>query len=88
MCIRDRSQALARMMAEDVTLKALVDSENRQSLLYGMGDQHLEIVASKLEARYKVEIELETPKVAFRETIRKKSDVDTKYKNCLLYTSF
>ena len=74
------SQALARMMAEDVTLKARVDSENRQSLLYGMGDQHLEIVASKLEARYKVEIELETPKVAFRETIRKKSDVDTKYK--------
>nr|WP_288555970.1 elongation factor G [uncultured Mediterraneibacter sp.] len=74
------SQALARMMAEDVTLKAMVDSENRQSLLYGMGDQHLEIVASKLAARYKVEIELETPKVAFRETIRKKSDVDTKYK--------
>ena len=74
------SQALARIMAEDVTLKAMVDSENRQSLLYGMGDQHLEIVASKLAARYKVEIELETPKVAFRETIRKKSDVDTKYK--------
>ena len=74
------SQALGRMMAEDVTLKAMVDSENRQSLLYGMGDQHLEIVASKLSARYKVEIELETPKVAFRETIRKKSDVDTKYK--------
>ena len=74
------SQALARMMAEDVTLKAMVDSENRQSLLYGMGDQHLEIVASKLAARYKVEIGLETPKVAFRETIRKKSDVDTKYK--------
>ena len=74
------SQALARMMAEDVTLKAVNDSENRQSLLYGMGDQHLEIVASKLAARYKVEIKLETPKVAFRETIRKKSDVDTKYK--------
>lgn len=74
------SQALARMMAEDVTLKAVIDSENRQSLLYGMGDQHLEIVASKLVARYKVEIILETPKVAFRETIRKKSDVDTKYK--------
>ena len=74
------SQALARMMAEDVTLKAVIDSENRQSLLYGMGDQHLEIAASKLTARYKVEIILETPKVAFRETIRKKSDVDTKYK--------
>ena len=74
------SQALAKMMAEDVTLRAANDSENHQSLLYGMGDQHLEIVASKLETRYKVEIALETPKVAFRETIRKKSDVDTKYK--------
>lgn len=74
------SQALQKMMAEDVTLRAVNDSENRQSLLYGMGDQHLEIAASKLAVRYKVEIKLETPKVAFRETIRKKSDVDTKYK--------
>ena len=74
------SQALQRMMAEDVTLKAVNDSENRQTLLYGMGDQHLEIVASKLASRYKCEITLETPKVAFRETIRKNSDVDTKYK--------
>ncbi len=69
------------MMAEDVTLKTVNDSENRQTLLYGMGDQHLEIEsASKLDARYKCEIRLETPKVAFRETIQKKSDVDSKYK--------
>ena len=74
------SQALQKMMAEDVTLKTVNDSENRQTLLYGMGDQHLEITASKLAARYKCEIRLETPKVAFRETIKKKSDVDTKYK--------
>ena len=74
------SQALQKMMAEDVTLKSVNDSENRQTLLYGMGDQHLEIAASKLAARYKVEITLETPKVAFRETIRKNSDVDMKYK--------
>ncbi len=60
------------MMAEDVTLKAVNDSENRQSLLYGMGDQHLEIaVASKLRQDINVEITLETPKVAFRETIRR-----------------
>ena len=65
------SQAIAKMMAEDVTLKAVNDSENRQSLLYGM---------SKIATRYKVEITLETPKVAFRETIRKNSDVDMKYK--------
>lgn len=74
------SQALQRMMAEDVTLKSVNDSENRQSLIYGMGEQHLEIVVSKLAERYKCEVLLETPKVAFRETIKKKSDVDTKYK--------
>ena len=74
------SQAISRMMAEDVTLKAVNDSENHQSLLYGMGEQHLEIAASKIAARYKVEITLETPKVAFRETIKKNSDVDSKYK--------
>ena len=74
------SQALQKMMAEDVTLKTVNDSENRQTLLYGMGDQHLEITASKLAARYKCEIRLETPKVAFCETIKKKSDVDSKYK--------
>ncbi len=74
------SQALSRMMAEDVTLKVVNDSENRQSLIYGMGDQHLEVIVSKLEERYKVGITLEQPKVAFRETIRKNSDVDTKYK--------
>lgn len=74
------SQALSKMMAEDVTLRTVNDSENRQALIYGMGDQHLEVVASRLAARYKVQIKLETPKVAFRETIRKQSDVDTKYK--------
>ena len=51
------------MMAEDVTLRAVNDSENRQSLLYGMGDQHLEIVVSKLASRYKVDVDLETPKL-------------------------
>lgn len=74
------SQALQKLMLEDLTLKAVNDSENGQTLLYGMGDQHLEVVASKLLDRYKVEIELKKPKVAFRETIRKKADVEYKYK--------
>lgn len=74
------SQALQKMMAEDVTLKTVNDSENRQTLLYGMGDQHLEVTVSKLLSRYKCEVVLETPRVAFRETIKKTSDVDTKYK--------
>lgn len=74
------SQSLQKLMAEDLTLKAVNDSENGQTLLYGMGDQHLEVAASKLFERYKVEIELKRPKVAFRETIRKKVDVEYKYK--------
>ncbi|MDO4322824.1 MAG: elongation factor G [Lachnospiraceae bacterium] len=74
------SQALAKMAQEDLTMKVVNDGENRQTLLYGLGDQHLDIIASKLLAKYKVDIDLEKPKVAFRETIRKNSDVDSKYK--------
>ena len=74
------AQALAKMMQEDLTMKAVNDAENRQSLIYGMGDQHIDIIASKLLTKYKVDIELGKPKVAFRETIRKKSDVEAKYK--------
>ena len=74
------SQSLTKMTHEDLTLKVVNDSENHQSLLYGMGDQHLDVVVSRLLNEYKVEIELSQPKVAFRETIRKKSDVEYKYK--------
>jgi len=74
------SQALQKLMQEDLTLKTENDSANGQTLIYGIGDQHLEVVVSKLATRYKVEIELSRPKIAFRETIRKKSDVEYKYK--------
>ena len=74
------SQALQKLLAEDLTLRNINDAENHQTILYGMGDQHLEIVASMLLEKYKVAIELMRPKVAFRETIRKKSDVEYKYK--------
>ena len=74
------SQALAKMMQEDLTLKAVNDAQNRQTLLYGIGEQHLDIVVSKLKERYKVDIVLSEPKVPFKETIRKKSDVEYKYK--------
>lgn len=74
------SQALQKMMAEDLTLKAVNDSENSQTLLCGISDMHLEVAAAKLFNRYKIELELSRPKVAFRETIRKKSDVEYKYK--------
>lgn len=74
------SQALQKISHEDLTMKYVNDSENKQMLLYGMGDLHLEVIASKLLNEYKVEIELSKPKVAFRETIKKTSDVEYKYK--------
>ena len=74
------SQALQKISHEDLTMKYVNDAENKQMLLYGMGDLHLEVIASKLLNDYKVEIELSRPKVAFRETIRKNSDVEYKYK--------
>lgn len=74
------SSALSKLMEEDLTLRAVNDVENRQSLLYGIGDQQLEVVVSKLSGRYKVEVELSKPKFAFRETIRKKVEAPGRYK--------
>ena len=70
--------ALARMVEEDQTLRLENDVENHQTLIYGIGDQQLDVVASRILNRYKVEIELYRPKVAYRETLRKK--VQGKYK--------
>ncbi len=74
------SQALQKMTHEDTTLKVVNDAENRQTLLYGMGEQHLEIVVSRLLNEYKVDVELAKPKIAYKETIKKNSDVEYKYK--------
>ncbi len=74
------SQALQKMMEEDLTLKVFNDKENRQTLLYGIGDQHLDVVVSKLQAKYKIEIELTKPRIPYRETIRKKVSVRERYK--------
>ncbi|SFR95382.1 elongation factor G [Anaeromicropila populeti] len=74
------SQALSKIMDEDLTVRTVNDAENRQTLLYGIGEQHLEIVISKLLNRYKVELETIVPKVPYRETIRKKVKVQGKYK--------
>ena len=68
------------MMEEDLTLIVKNDAENRQSLIYGIGDQQLDVVVSKLQSRYKVAVELSKPKFAFRETLRKKVKVQGKHK--------
>ncbi len=74
------AQAIQKLSHEDLTLKSVNDSENKQMLLYGIGDLHLDVVASRLKNEYKVDIVLDKPRVAFRETIRKNSDVEFKYK--------
>lgn len=72
--------ALGKLMDEDKTIQVVNDAENRQTLLYGIGDQQLDVIVSKLAARYRVEVELEKPKFAFRETIRKKTTVQGRHK--------
>jgi elongation factor G len=74
------AQSLQKIMHEDQTIKAVNDSENKQMLIYGMGDLHIDVIQSRLENEYKVKIDLTKPKVAFRETIKKNSDVEYKYK--------
>ena len=74
------AQAMAKISSEDLTFKMVNDAENRQTLIYGVGDMQLEVVKSILKNEYKVEIETMQPKVAYRETIRKNADIDSKYK--------
>ena len=74
------AQAMAKIASEDLTFKMVNDAENRQTLIYGIGDMQLEVVKSMLKNEYKVEIETTQPKVAYRETIRKTADIDSKYK--------
>ncbi len=74
------ASALSKMLAEDLTLKTVNDAENSQTLIYGISGQHLEIVKDALMEKYKVGIELDRPRIAFKETIRKKADTEYKYK--------
>ena len=74
------AQSLAKLCAEDLTIKVVNDGENSQSLIYGIGDRHIDMLVQKLNEKYKVDIELKEPKIAFKETIRGKSDVEYKYK--------
>ena len=74
------SQALAKITQEDLTIRTENDSANGQTLIYGLGEQQLDVVVNTLKEKYKVEIELDRPRIPFKETIRKKSDVEYKYK--------
>ncbi len=65
------AQGLARLHDEDPTFFFEVDPELRQTLVYGQGELHLELVVQKLRERFKVEVELRRPRIPYRETITK-----------------
>ena len=67
-------------MDEDLTLKVVNDKENRQTLIYGIGEQHLDVTVSKLLSKYKVDVEILQPRIPYRETIRKKASVRGRHK--------
>ena len=74
------AQGLSRLCEEDPTIKFATDKETRELVLSGLGEQHLDVVSSKLKSKFGVEIKLETPRVAYRETIRKKVKVQGRHK--------
>ena len=72
--------ALAKLAEEDPTFRTYTDDETGQTIIAGMGELHLEIIVDRLLREFKVEANVGNPQVAYKETIRKKVDHETKYK--------
>ena len=71
--------ALAKLAEEDPTFKTWTDEETGQTIIAGMGELHLEIIVDRLLREFKVEANVGAPQVAYRETIRKEANQETKY---------
>lgn len=74
------AQGIMKLSEEDPTIKFETNTETHQMIVSGMGEQHLDVVVSKLKSKYGVDVVLEKPKVAYRETIRKSVKVQGRYK--------
>ena len=74
------STALAKILEEDRSLRFYRDPQTKEFLLAGNGQQHLEVVVSRLKRRYNVEVELKAPKIPYRETVRGSASVQGRHK--------
>ncbi len=74
------SVGIRNMCAEDKTIRLDKNPETHEQILYGLGDQHIDLILSKLKTKYKVEVETTVPTVQYRETIRGKAEAQGKYK--------
>lgn len=74
------SAALAKIREEDSTIKMEVNTETKQTLIYGVGDQQLDVMVNKLKNKYKIEVDLMDPIIPYRETIKGKASVRGRYK--------
>jgi len=74
------SNAVQRILEEDQSLRFYRDPQTKEFLLAGSGQQHVEVIVSRLKKRYGVDVELHAPKIPYRETIRGKADVQGRHK--------
>ena len=74
------SSGLTKLLEEDPTFSISRSTESAETIISGLGSTHLQVIVSKLKNKFGVEVSLEVPKVAYRETIRKTSDVQGKHK--------
>ncbi|MFL0248613.1 elongation factor G [Candidatus Clostridium stratigraminis] len=74
------SSGLTKLLEEDPTFKVSRDVENAEMIVSGVGEAHLDIIASKLKNKFGADVLLEVPKIPYRETIRKMADVQGKHK--------
>jgi elongation factor G len=74
------SAGIQRIIEEDPSLTYVQDENTKEQILSGLGEQHLDVATAKLKSKFGVEVELTVPKIAYKETIRKKVKVEGKHK--------